>query len=129
MNAGWTRENYSSEFSALQKASTSLQCFVSLQVHTSQKMYPSRWRTLRTPCLSAERRICNCTFNTYFNKCTILLFPFQFIYCTLKTHNSRTVANWIHVYMTLLSIRSGIKSWNIRLNSRDTCIFKCNMKP
>jgi hypothetical protein len=29
--------------------------------HTSQKMYPSRWRTLRTTCLSVERRICNST--------------------------------------------------------------------
>ena len=31
--------------------------------HTSQKMHPSRWRTLQATCLSVERRICNCTFN------------------------------------------------------------------
>ena len=37
---------------------------------------------------------------TYLNKCTMLLFLFQFIYCNLKTHNFRTVANWTHVYMT-----------------------------
>jgi hypothetical protein len=56
----WTREkNYSSE------SSTTLQCFVKYKFsgHTSQKIYPSRWRTLRTACLSDERRICNCTFN------------------------------------------------------------------
>ena len=34
---------------------------------------------------------------TYLNKCTMLLFPFSFIYCTSKTHNSWTVANWTHV--------------------------------
>jgi hypothetical protein len=33
------------------------------KVHTSQKMYPSRWRTLRPTCLSAKRPICKCTFN------------------------------------------------------------------
>jgi len=31
--------------------------------HTSLKMYPSRRKTLRTVCLSFERRICSCTFN------------------------------------------------------------------
>ena len=30
--------------------------------HMSQKMHPSRWRTLRTICLSVERLICNYTF-------------------------------------------------------------------
>jgi hypothetical protein len=34
---------------------------------------------------------------TYFNKCTLFLFFFKFIYCTLKTHKSWIVANWIHV--------------------------------
>ena len=43
-----TREkNYSSKFSG----------------NTSQKMQPSRQRTLRAICLSVDRRICNCTFN------------------------------------------------------------------
>ena len=32
--------------------------------HTSQKMHPSRRRTLRTICLSVEWQICNCTFNS-----------------------------------------------------------------
>ena len=32
--------------------------------HTSQKMHPSRRRILRTICLSVERRIRNCTFNS-----------------------------------------------------------------
>jgi len=40
---------------------------------------------------------------TYLNKCTMLLFPFLFIYCTLKTRNSWTVVNQIHVYMTFLT--------------------------
>ena len=31
--------------------------------HTSWKKYPTRWRTLRTTSVSAERWICNCTFN------------------------------------------------------------------
>jgi len=63
----WTRDkNFSSEFSALQEASTTLQRFVRLRVlwsHESEN-YPSRRRTLRTTCLSAERPICNCTFNS-----------------------------------------------------------------
>ena len=29
----------------------------------SQKIYPSRRKTLRTICLSVERLICNCAFN------------------------------------------------------------------
>jgi hypothetical protein len=40
---------------------------------------------------------------TQLNKCTMLLFPFWFIYCTLKTRNYWTVANWTHVYMTFLT--------------------------
>ena len=63
----WTREkNYSSEFSALQEASTTLQRFVRSQVlwsHESENA-PSRWRTLRTACLSVQRPISNCTFNS-----------------------------------------------------------------
>jgi hypothetical protein len=40
---------------------------------------------------------------TQLNKRTTLLVPFSFIYCASKTHNSWTVANWTHVYMTFLT--------------------------
>jgi len=39
----------------------------------------------------------------HLNKCTNLLFPFQFTYWTLKTHNSWTIANWTHVHMAFLT--------------------------
>jgi len=55
---------------------------------------------------------------TYLNRCTMLLFLLWFIYCTLRTRNSETVANWTHMYMTFwLSISSGIKSRSSDLNT------------
>jgi hypothetical protein len=42
-------------------------------------------------------------FTAYLNKSTMLLFIFSFIYCTLKTHNSWTAANWTHVCMTFVT--------------------------
>jgi hypothetical protein len=38
-------------------------CKVTGSLVTRDKIYPSRWRTLRTTCLITEWRICNCTFN------------------------------------------------------------------
>jgi len=35
---------------------------------------------------------------TYLNKCTIFLFPFKFVHCTLKTHNSWNVESDPRVY-------------------------------
>ena len=32
--------------------------------HRSKKMYPSRWRPLRTICMGGKRCICSCTFNS-----------------------------------------------------------------
>ena len=59
---------------------------------------------------------------SHLNKCTMLLFLFWFIYRTLKTHNSWTVANWAHVcvWHFWLRISSGIKSRSSELNSWDT---------
>jgi len=40
---------------------------------------------------------------TYLNKCTMLPFPFEFIYRISKSHNAWTAANWTHVYMMFLT--------------------------
>jgi hypothetical protein len=55
------REELLQQTSALQKASTTLQCFVRFQVLWSHKSENAS-KPMET-CLSVERQICNCTFN------------------------------------------------------------------
>jgi hypothetical protein len=105
-----------------------LQCFVRLQFlwsHESEKVSKQEEDTSPEQLawvLNGESVTVHLT--AYLNECTMLLFPFQFIYCTLKTHNSWTIANWIHVCVTFwLSISSGIKSWSSDLNSWDTLLY------
>ena len=105
MHTRWAREkNYPTEFSAMEEASWTLQCFVRLQdlcSHKRQnasKQTEDRYFEKFAWVLNGQSVIVHLT--TYINKCTTLLFPFKFIYCTLKNHKSWTFANWTHVYMT-----------------------------
>jgi hypothetical protein len=62
----WTREkNYSSEYSALQEAPTTLQCFLRLRVLRSQESenVSKQMEDTSNNLLCVERRMPNCTFN------------------------------------------------------------------
>jgi hypothetical protein len=103
MHARWTREkNYFGEFSMLQDAQITSQCFVWLHIlwlHGLKNVYRQVKDTLKT-CINSELRICNCTIKTILKN---VLLTFSLIQFAVNTHSTVIVASRTHVYLIFLT--------------------------